>query len=186
MLLTCPFPLVLLSCSHSLSCIVLNLSRICHTGSIFSPSPSTTASFILLLLFSAPPSPPQQLLFPADITPPPTYKYTLSLRLSPSTVSALDQQNQSIPIFLVPLLSDKHQCSYLHASLLFLPVCEKLRCSSPSCIPCPPLVKGLWHYMVGRAPFCRTASFQGRHGIAKAGRSLLELHSECVCLCVSA
>lgn len=133
--------------------------------------------------------------FTADIAPPPTLECTFPL---PAFSSVKTQHLTSKTCYvssrmLSPAQSHRHGC-YAAASLwqphsfpplLCLPCRVGFWCSSPSCIPCPPLVKWLWHYTAGKAPFCRTASLSVRLSIAKAGRSLQELESEGVHASVS-
>lgn len=65
---------------------------------------------------------------------------------------------------------------------LHLPGGARFPCSSPSCIPCPPLVKWRGRYTAGRAPFCRTASLGVSLSISRAGRSvMLQCVQACFC-----
>lgn len=118
------------------------------------------------LKFASPPTPlPQPLLLLA--APPPT--------LHPS--------EQLLPLLSDTLMPQSYAADTLNTILtLHLPGGARLPCSSPSYIPCPPLVKWRGHYTAGRAPFCRTASLGVSLSIARAGRSVV---LQCVqaCLC---
>lgn len=119
-----------------------------------------------LLKFASPPSPlPQPLLLFA--APPPT--------LHPS--------EQLLTLLSDTLMPQSYAADTLNTILtLQLPGGARFPCSSPSYIPCPPLVKWRGHYTAGRAPFCRTASLGVSLSIARAGRSVV---LQCVqaCLC---
>lgn len=90
---------------------------------------------------------------------------------------------QLLPLLSHTLMPQSYAADTLNTILtLHLPGGARFPCSSPSYIPCPPLVKWRGHYTAGRAPFCRTASLGVSLSIARAGRSVV---LQCVqaCLC---
>ena len=129
---------------------------------------SITPSLFILLLPSSPPAARLHGSFSSpDVAPPPILEYTFSQLLT-SAISPSSPSTLSLSLSLCSVT----QALMLHRSqpLPCLPGGVRFRCSSPSCIPCPPPVKWLWHYTAGRAPSCRTASLSVRASIARAGR----------------
>lgn len=93
---------------------------------------------------------------------------------------------QLLPLLSAALMPQSYAADTLNTILtLHLPGGARFPCSSPSYIPCPPLVRWGGRYTAGRAPFCRTASLGVALSIARAARSVV---LQCVqaCFCASA
>lgn len=95
--------------------------------------------------------------------------------ISPWRQPSLTQILPLIPFFLPALTTTEQPAMSLHSFSFFvlqllrdavLPGCVQLRCSFPSCIPCPPEERWQKHYKACKNSLSRIASPLQRNGIA--------------------
>lgn len=140
-----------------------------------------------LILLTFDPQAPNVSCHPAHRSPQDERLTQICLRSSPSPRRPSSNATP-LPAASPPPVRRSPHASELrraHASTdltLRLPAGARFPCSSPSCIPCPPLVKWLGRYRAGREPSCRTASLRVSPSIARAGRSVaLQCVQACFC-----